>query len=185
LAGNAVDPTFSSSFFVIWLFLRALRTLEMMPNNRWIAPLLMVASVEVIVPAGFNNPNEMHATYQKFLESFAVGVDLNKMRNPGVGKSIGDAVHSYATDFQFMTRHAYPALAIASCSVYWPLHALSALVHYVMSSFSKKKKEDEGKKGLPEALDNLAENILRSTAFLTGWVGKICETRFKYICCTS
>ncbi len=154
LCGNAVDPSFSSSFFVIWLFLRAVRTLEAMPSHRAIAPLVMVAAVEVIVPGGFNNPEEMHPTYQKFLESFAVGVDLQNMRHPGANAAIGDVVHSYPTDFQFMMKHVYPSLALASCSVYWPLHAVSTVVGWFMA----RKKTD----GVAGALDGLAENILRS-----------------------
>ncbi len=134
-------------------------------DSTWIAPLAMIASVEVIVPAGFNNPDEMHATYQKFLESFGVGVDLNKMRDPG-NRSIGEAVHSFPSDFQFMTRHAYPSLALASCSVYWPLHAVSTLVQLVSGMVKK-----DSKKSVAELADGLAENILRSTCFLTGWVG--------------
>ena len=157
LCGNAVDPSYSSSFFVIWLFLRALRTLPFAPSSRVVAPLAMVAAVEVIVPAGFNDPSEMHASYQTFLESFGCGVDLNKMRNPG-SRSIGEAVHSYATDAQFMLRAQLPALAVRACSVYWPLHAVSALVSHVTGA----RRLD---------LAALSENIVRSTAFLTGWVG--------------
>ena len=104
LCGNAVDPSYSSSFFVIWLFLRAVRTLPFMPDGKLVAPLSMIAAVEVIVPAGFNSPEEMHPSYQNFLESFGCGVDLNKMRNPG-NKAIGDVVHSYPTDIDFMLRH--------------------------------------------------------------------------------
>jgi hypothetical protein len=88
------------------------------------------------------------------------------MRNPGNG-AIGDVVHSFKSDFDFMTRRAYPSLALASCSVYWPLHALSTLSQIAMGIVAKKK---DGK-SLPEMADSLAENILRSTAFLTGWVG--------------
>ena len=157
LFGNAIDPSYSSSFFVIWLFLRAVRTLPMMPSGRIVAPLTMIASVEVIVPAGFNSPEEMHPSYQNFLESFACGVDLNKMRNPG-SKAIGDVVHEYSSDLRFMFQHQYLAIAVKACSVYWPLHALSYLVNRVTGSRSSD-------------VANLAENILRSTAFLTGWVG--------------
>jgi hypothetical protein len=154
LAGNAVDPSFSSSFFVIWLFLRAVRTLEVVPSHPALAPLAMIAAVEVVVPGGFNSPNEMHPTYQKFLESFSVGVDVEKMRNPGAGRAIGDTVHRFQTDFQFMWKHVYPSLAIASCQVYWPLHAVSAAVNW----FAWRRKTD----GVGSSLDSLAENILRS-----------------------
>jgi hypothetical protein len=155
--GNKVDPSFSSSFFVIWLFLRAVRTLEFAPSGKYLAPLSMIAAVEVIVPAGFNSPDEMHGSYQKFLESFSCGVDLVKMRNPG-SLAIGDVCHKYATDLQFMFKHVYPSLALTSCSIYWPLHTASFVVNWLIGS----RKAD---------FAALSENILRSTAFLTGWVG--------------
>jgi hypothetical protein len=50
-------------------------------------------------------------------------------------------------------------IAVKSCKVYWPLHALSASLRL----FTK------GSMDFP----SLAENILRSTAFLTGWVGML------------
>ncbi len=159
LAGNAVDPTFSSSFFVIWLFLRAVRTLDVVPSHPALAPLVMVAAVEVIVPGGFNNPEEMHPTYQRFLESFSVGVDVEKMRNPGASNAIGDVVHHFPTDAKFMFQHVYPALALASCQVYWPLHAASSAANW----FAWRRKTD----GVATSLDSLAENILRSVGPVT------------------
>jgi len=157
--GNTIDPSYSSSFFVVWLFLRALRTIEWMPSHPLLPTLTMIASVEVIVPGGFNSPEEQHGSYRKFLESFSVGVDVSKMRSPGQGNSIGDVCHPFATDFQFMYKHAIPSLLVKSCQVYYPLHLMSSAINYIMS----------GRKEFKVA--NLAENILRSTAFLTGWVG--------------
>ena len=52
----------------------------------------------------------------------------------------------------------YLAVALKSCSVYWPLHTFSYLVNYLTGNRQA-------------TLASLAENILRSTAFLTGWVG--------------
>jgi hypothetical protein len=61
-----------------------------------LAPVLvMMAACEVIVPSGFNSPLENHPSYQQFLESFGyeIGVNVEKMRNPGPGKTIGTMAH--------------------------------------------------------------------------------------------
>lgn len=132
----------------------------------------------MIVPAGFNDPTEMHSSYQQFLESFGCGVDLNKMRNPGPGRAIGDAVHSFPSDSQFILRHLIPSLLLKSCKTYWPLHSAAALWKYATMSRRDDKNNTNTKDGESTTsqarhliLSRLCEDIVRSTSFLAGWVG--------------
>lgn len=161
--GNAYDSNaWSGSIFVIWLFLRAVRMhLPSGESIPWAAPAIMVAAVEIISPSGFCSVGENHSSYQQFLDSFAVdlGVNVAVMRNPPPGKCIGDAIHRSSSDNAFFLFHVLPNLLVKTCRVYWPLHALAASLRlFTHGSLDLKA---------------LAENILRSTAFLTGWVGTL------------
>jgi hypothetical protein len=185
-AAIQVDPSFSSSLFVIWCFIKASFPLLIPQDVRpsWLGLAIMTLATSIALPAGYKKPDLHHPAYKTFLHTWVhdLNISLHDFYHPPPGPTmtLSDSIHPGESFFHFVFARAFPSCVKLSFKLYTPLHLTFALLRLIRRFTSERKEKKNASSSSSSSsssstsLRYLAtqtiENILRSVLFLSGYV---------------